>query len=443
MKAHLLIATFLLAGLAPSIAQGPLQLNLQQAMDMAARQSYSVQVNELEAQRSYQRVKEVLSIGMPQINANAALQNYLDVPTQVVPNFFGGEPEFIKLQFGVPWSAFGGVRLDQLIFDGTYLLGLKAAQEVRKQSDEELERQIKNARVQAAKAYYGVLAADEGARIVSETLPVLERSVRESGFMAEQGFLEGIDVDRLRIELTQAKDQQMVFQRQSELARDFLRFVLGVPAGTPIELTDDLQALIDHPSETALSEEPLMVEQHVEHRMANTTYRIQTLEMRGGRAAYLPSLNGFFSHQQQWNAPTFEPVGGPIPWFPATLWGVSLNVPIFSSGARSSRYQQAKLGLQQAEVNRTMTEERLRLEHLQRLNDVVTAQELYRSERERMELARNVFDRTSIKFTEGLASSFELTQEQGQFLTAQQRYIQRLVDLVNARTELRRALDRF
>jgi outer membrane protein TolC len=443
MKAHLLIATFLLAGFLPSQAQGPLQLNLQQAMDMAAKQSYSVQVNELEAQRSYQRVKEVLSIGMPQVNAQGSLQNYLDVPTQVVPNFFGGEPELIRVQFGVPWSAFGGIRLDQLIFDGTYLLGLKAAQEVRKQSDEELERQVKNARVQAAKAYYGVLAADEGARIINETMPVLERSVRESEIMSEQGFIEGIDVDRLKIELTQARDQKMVFERQGEIARDYLRFVLGIPAKTPIELTDQLEQLIESPAEVALSEEPLNLEQHVDLRMANTVYRIQTLEMRGGRAAYLPSLNGFFSHQQQWNANTFEPISGPIPWFPATLWGVNLNVPIFSSGARSSRFQQARLGLKQAEVNRTMTEERLRLEHLQRRNDVVTAQDLYRSERERMELAKNVFDRTSLKFTEGVSSSFELTQEQGSYINAQRLYIQRLVDLVNARTELRRALDRF
>jgi outer membrane protein len=436
----LIITLFTAAG---ASAQGPLRLDLRQAMDMAARQSYQVQVSELEAQRARQRIKEVLSIGMPQVNGNVALQNYLDVPTQVVPNFFGGDPEYIRVQFGVPWSAVGGVRLDQLIFDGTYILGLQAAKEVRKQSDEELERQMTNARVQAAKAYYGVLASDEGVRVTNETLPLLERSVREGEMMAAQGFIEAIDVDRLRIELLQARDQQMVFQRQGDLARNLLRFVLGVPAGTPLELTDGLEALINSPEEMALVEQPFTLEQHIDHRVASTQLRIQTLEKRGGRAAYLPSFSGFFSHQQQWNAPTFEPINGPIPWFPATLWGVNLNIPIFSSGARSSRYEQARLGLAQAEVNRTMTEERLRLEHLQRRNDVITAQDLYRSERERLDLARNVFDRTSIKFTEGLSSSFELTQEQGSFLTAQQRYIQRLVDLVNARTELRRALDRF
>lgn len=443
MRTRTVLSICLIAIAAIAPAQGPLQLSLQAAMDMAAKQSYQVQASDLEAQRSRQRIKEVMSIGMPQVNASASLQHYIDVPTQVVPNFFGSEPEVIKLQFGVPWSSTAGVQLTQLIFDGTYLLGLKAAQEVRQQSDEELERQMKNARVQAAKAYYGVLASDEGVRLINEALPILERSVRESEAMMQQGFIENVDVDRLRIELSQAQDQRMVFQRQAQIARDMLGFVLGLPSGTPIELTDDLETLIGSADETSLSEQPLAVEQHIDHRMANTFVRIATLEMRGGRAAYLPSLSGFFSHQQQWNATTFEPIGGPIPWFPATLWGLNLNVPIFSSGKRSSKYQQAKLGLEQAEVNLEMTTQRLNLEHLQRRNDVVTAQELYHNERDRLDLARSIFDRTSLKFTEGVASSFELTQEQGSYIQAQQLYIQRLVELVNARTELRRALDRF
>lgn len=424
-------------------AQGPLSLSFSQAMEMAAKQSYQVQVSQLEAEKARKQITEVMAAGLPQVNGSVSLQNYLDVPTQVVPNFFGSEPEVIELQFGVPWSANAGIRLDQLIFDGSYLLGLKAAHEVRKRSDEELELNMMNARVQAAKAYYGVLAADEGARLVGESLPLLERSVNESNAMSEAGFIEAIDVDRLRIELAQAQDQHMIFQRQAELARNFLKFVIGVPVATPIELTNDLTALIEDPAERALAEEAFASEQHVESRMANTLLRIQTLNMRNGRAAYLPSLSGFFAHQQQWNATRFEPFGGPIPWFPATLWGINLNVPIFSSGARASRFAQGKIALEQAEINRTLTEERLRLDHFQRQSDVIAAQQLYENELERLELSRNIFDRTSLKFTEGVSSSFELTQEQGNYLRAQQQYIQRVMELVNARAELRRALDRF
>ncbi|MFN3874844.1 MAG: TolC family protein, partial [Flavobacteriales bacterium] len=424
-------------------AQGPINLSLRQAIDMAAKQSYQVRNSVLEAEKARKRIMEIAAIGLPQISASGGLINYLDVPTQVVPNFFGPGPELVTLKFGVPWSANGGIRLDQLLFDGSYLVGLQAAREARKMADEELERAIKDARIQAAKAYHAVLAADEGARLLGETVPVLEKNLRDSEVMFANGFMEETDVDRIRIELANIRDQRIIFQRQAEVARNYLRFVLGLPSGAPLELTDDLETLIADPAEMALSSEPFDRARHIDQRIAETYIRASALEWRNARAAYLPSLSGFFSHQQQWNANTFEPINGPIPWFPATLWGVQLNVPVFSSGMRAGKAAQMRLQLQQAEVNRDLTTQRLELEYSQRRNDMLTAEELYRNERDRMELSRRVFERTSLKFTEGMASSFELTQEQSQYIAAQQSYIQRVVDLVNARAELRRALDRF
>jgi outer membrane protein TolC len=337
----------------------------------------------------------------------------------------------------------GGLRLDQLLFDGSYIVGLQATRELKTRSDEELEQAVKAARIQAAKSYYAVLAAEEGSRLIGETVPVLERSLRESEVMLENGFMEETDVDRLRIEVVNARDRKLVFDRQAELARNFLRFVLGLPLDVPVSLTDDLERLIEDPAEQALAMESFDLERHVDRRLAGTIMRLQTLEVRNAKAAYLPKLSGFFSYAQQWNANSFEPFGGAIPWFPATLWGLQLNVPIFSSGMRSSALAQKRIGLKQAEVNLAQTDQRLRLEFTQRRFDVMTAQDLYNNERERLGLSRRVFDRTSLKFTQGVASSFELTQEQNAFIAAQQSYIQRVVDLVNARAELRKALDRF
>lgn len=428
----------------PAVAQGPVRLSMQQAMDMAAKQSYQVQNSTLEADKARAKIKEITAIGLPQISASGGVMNYIDVPTQVVPNFFGGgEPEFIQLQLGVPWSANGGVRLDQLLFDGSYLVGLQAVKEARKITDAELVLSMKDARRQAAKAYYAVLAADRGAELVGEVLPILERSLSESEAMFTNGFVEDTDVDRLRIEVVTARDRKLIFERQSDVARNYLRFILGLPLSTPLELTDALELLIDDPAERTLAAEPLDRERHLEQIIASTYVRVSALELRNAKAAYLPSLSGYFSHQQQWNANTFEPINGPIPWFPATMWGVQLNVPIFSSGQRSSKVSQMKLGEKQAELNLELTNQRLGLEYAQRQNEVLTAEELYNNERDRLALSKRVFERTSLKFAEGVSSSFELTQEQNQYLAAQQSYIQRMVDLVNARAELRKALDRF
>ena len=421
-------------------AQGPMTMSLQQAMDHAAQYSYSVRTNELEAEKARRKIKEVMAIGLPQIDASGGIQNYIDVPISVVPNFFKESPEFLEAQFGVPWTLSGQVQLNQLIFDGSYLIGLQATKELKQQSDQELELAIRDARAAAAKAYYGVLAAEEGAEALRESVPVLERSLTEAQAMQETGFMEETDVDRIRIELANTRDQLMVFERQQVLALNLLRFYLGVPSGTPMELTDDLQELIDAPDERALVGQPMDMAGHVEHRIAESQVRLQTLNVRNEKAAYWPRLNGFLSHQQQ--AFGFNDVVE-TDWYPGTLWGVNLQVPIFSSGMRANKVKQADLTLQQVEVNKQRVEQQLALEEAQARSDVETAQALYDNQRDRLELARRVFERTSTKFTEGLSSSFELTTEQGNYLSQQQAYIQRLADLVNARTELRKTLDLF
>lgn len=436
---HILILSVLVLGTAAR-AQGPLTLSLKQAMDMAGRQSYQVQASVLETEKARSKVKEITALGLPQVDGSASLNNYIKVPTSVVPNFFGSDPELLEVQFGVPWSTTGALALNQLIFDGSYLVGLEASKELRVRSDQELERIAADARYQAAKGYLGVLAAREGTRLAADGVPVLEKSLAEAQAMTQQGFMEATDVDRLSIALASARDRARSFAQQERVALAFLRLVLGVPEGTPLELTDQLETLLTDPAEVALSDAPLDMSGHIEHQLANTLVRIQTLDVKNQKSAYLPKLYGFFNTQTQsfgQDAP-FE-----TDWFPATLWGAQLQVPIFSSGLRSNRVKQSQLTLKQAEVNLTATEQRLLAEASERSEKARTALETYTTEKQNLDLAKRIFDRTSIKFTNGLASSFELNQDQTQYLTAQQIYINALVNLALARTDLRKALDLY
>lgn len=425
-------------------AQGPVSLSLQQALDLAAKQSYAVQASELEAEKSKAKVKEITAIGLPQINGEVQLQNFIDVPTQLIPNFFtpGQGPEFIAAQFGLPWNASAGATLSQLIFDGSYIIGLKATKAVAEQSQQELEKAAADARNQAAKAYFGVLSAEEGARLAGEGIPLLEKSLLEVGAMRDAGFMESIDVDRITIQLDQARTLQRSFQQQATVARMMLALALGIPQGTPITLTDDLDKILSDPNETALSEMALEPANHIEQQVAENIVLLSDLQRKNERSKALPSLGGFLSHQQVWNGPDFDP-GGKYPFYPTTLWGLKLTVPIFSSTSRIQKVKQASLALKQAEVNRTATTERLKVFAEQSRTQARTAFDNFKTEERSMALAKSIFDRTSIKFTEGAAASFELTQEQGNYLMAQQTYIQRVVELLMARADLRKALDLY
>lgn len=442
MKKSITILAFLAA--VALHAQGPISISLQQALEMAARQSYNVQSSELEAAKARARVKEITAIGLPQVSAEAQLQNFIDPPTSLVPNFFtpGIGPEYIAASFQLPWNASGGITLTQLIFDGSYLVGLKASRALETQSQQDLEKARVDARNQAAKAYYGSLAAEEGARLAGEGIPLLEKTLREAAAMRDAGFMETTDVDRLTIQLDQAQAQLRSFTKQAEIARALLALALGIPQGTPMTLTDNLAVILSDPGETALSEQAFESKTHIEYQYALNLLQLQDLNRKNEVAKYYPSLGGFFSHQQVWNGPTFDPAGE-YPFYPTTLWGLKLSVPIFSSGSRHQRVKQAELALGQVEVNRTATEQRLIAMAEQGRNQARTAFDNYRTQERSLELARSIMNRTSIKFASGAASSFELTQEQSNLLMAQQAYIQRMYELLTARADLRKALDLY
>jgi outer membrane protein TolC len=422
-------------------AQGPVSLSLKQAMDMAAQQSYAVQHSTLEAEKAESQIKEVLATGLPQISATGGLNNYLIVPKQVIPNFFGDEPKTIEIQFGIPWTMTGAVQLNQLLFDGTYFVGLRASRELKGKAHLDLEKAEHDARAQAAKAYLSVLAAEEGVRLLGEGLPLLEKSDTEAQAMVAQGFMESTDVDRLTIQLADIRNQQRSLQEQANVARAFLALVLGLPSGTPLTLTDPLTTLMDDPTEKGLSEQSFTADQHIEDRQAHSLVRISDLQVSRQKAAYLPQLTGFINYQQQFNGEQFTPADGP--WFAGSLWGLSLNIPIFSSGMRSSRVKEAQIGMKEAEVNLKATEQRLLTTYLQQQAVLRSAEDSYATAQANMDLSQRIFERTSIKFNEGVASSFELTQENSNYLTAQQNYIQRMVDLLQARTDMRKALDLY
>ncbi|MBX2973769.1 MAG: TolC family protein [Flavobacteriales bacterium] len=436
------ITTIIIALLGAALhAQGPVSLSLQQALDMAAKQSYAVQASALEAEKAQAKIKEITGMGLPQISGTGTMQNYIEVPTMVVPNFFGGD-ELMKVQFGVPWSLSGGVQLNQLIFDGSYLVGLQATRELRTKSTKDLEQTVLTARVQAAKAYLGVLAAEEGIRLIGESLPVLEKANTDARAMFEQGMIESTDSDRLTVQLDEVRNQQRTMQQQARVARAYLNLVLGLPTGTPITLTDALQPLLDDPKEVGLADAAFDVNQHVDQQVAQSMLRLGELDVRNKKAAYLPSLAGFINYQQQYNYTSFD-VGNGSWWFPASLWGLQLNVPIFSSGMRHQQVRQAKLSLEQAGINAKATEQRLLAEREQQQAILRAAQDSYETGKKNLALSRSIFDRTSVKFTEGVASSFELTQEHGNYLSTQQNYIQRIVDLLQARADMRKALDAY
>jgi len=439
MRAFISLVTFLIA--IALNGQGPTLLTLQDALQLAAEQAYAVRTSSLEAEKAHHQLKEIVGLGLPQVNGAAGFSDFIDIPVQVSESFFGGD-DLMTFQFGLRYSANAGVQLDQLIFDGSYLVGLQASRAFKHNKEQELQQSIHDAKVAAAKAYYAVLVAREGVENIEELIPVLEENLRQVKGLQENGFADRTDVDRQELGLSEVRNQLIFMENQEATALDMLHFVLGLPISTPLDLDNNLDDLLQDPDPRALAQSAFEPGAHIDSKVAESLVVLQELNERNEKATALPKLYGFVSHQQNAYRREFDFFGSGQ-WYPTTLWGVNLQVPIFSGGSRHHKVQQAHITYDQVIVNQELVNEQLLLDFEQRRKNLLAEADRYDNEKRNLELARKIFDNTNIKYREGLATSFELTEERSQLLNTQNAYIQSLADLLFARADLRDALGLF
>jgi outer membrane protein TolC len=306
----------------------------------------------------------------------------------------------------------------------------------------ELEQAVHDAKAAAAKAYYAVLVAREGVENLEKLLPVLEENFRQVKALQENGFADITDVNRQELGVGELNTQLLVLRNKEFSAMDMLHFLLGMPLKTPIELTSELEELLQDPDPRTLAAAAFDENQHIDSRVAESLVVLQQLTVKNERAANLPKFYGFLSHQQNAYRREFD-IFSNGPWYPTTILGVNLQIPIYSGGIRHQKIQQARIAEEQVMLNQEIVNQQLLLDVSQMQKAVLDAADQYDFQKRNMELATDIFERTNAKYREGVASSFELTEERTQLLNSNNAYTQSLADLLLARANLRKALGIF
>ncbi len=454
MKKLLLIALVLSQQL---MAQDKKSFSLEEAQKHAVENSYQMLLADLGIEEARQDVKETTSIGLPQLKASASFQNFLDVPTQVIPNFLApaitqtlvgsgvlppeaanqpADPEFIEAQFGTEFNTTVGVSASQLIFDGRYFYGLKASKAFVNYARLQRNKDEAGIRRQVSEAYYAALTAEESVEVFEKSLENVQTTLSETKAMYEEGFMEELDVDQLSLMESNLTTQFENAKMQRDNARALLKFMLAMPLDSEIELTDELEVLLSEENVESLLLKNLSLGEHRDMILLDEGINLQKINLGATQAAYMPTLGAFFQHQQMnmTNEIDFET------WFPNTVWGINLNVPIFTSFGTRSKVQKVKLGIDKLEVQREQLSNSLSLEVMNAKSTLINALSSYRHEKKNMELAMKIQDKTLEKFNLGMASSLELTQAENQLLTTQGNYVQSIFNVLNAQSRLTNAL---
>jgi outer membrane protein len=424
-------------------AQEVKKFSLEQAISYALENNYTLKNAGTDVGIAKMQVRETTAIGLPQVSASAFFQNFLDIPTQVLPaNAFNpaADPsDLVPLQFGTDYAAQGKIDASQLLFDGSYIVGLRAAKTFQLFSKQNLDRNKADVANEVKQAYFTSLVATENHQIILKTYANIEKNLQDTKIMFQEGLVEEQDAEQLELTLLNLKNNLNRAEKQKDISEKLLKFRLGIDLDTPIELTDALDKFIEENKSYQQEIAGLDLNSHIDYKLSDTRVKLDELNMQRYRSEYLPKLNAFFSYRQDAFRNDLD-FGDSEFWFPATVWGLSLNMPIFSSGMKSAKIQQAKMEVEKSKTNRDMAEQNIKLQIASAKNDFETAKEQYINQRKSLDLAERILNKTIIKNAEGVASNFELTQIQNQFLETQGAYVNALFDLLNSKANLERAL---
>jgi outer membrane protein len=437
----LFIVIMFLAGNAH--AQQTQAFSLQQAVDYALKHNYMILNSLADVDIARNRVREITSLGFPQVQGEANIQNFINIPTQVIPanafNPMADPNELVPVRFGTNYNAAASINASQLIFDGSYIVGLQSSKTYLQLSRLQLGKAENDIRAEVTRSYYTVLIALENIKILRNNLQNAENLLKETEETYKAGFVEESDVDQLNILTLNLKNAISRGERQRDLAEKLLKFQMGIEIDKAIELTEKTDRIIAEIDIEKLSEgKDYNVEEHVELRLAKTNSDFMKLNLRNERFKYLPSLNAFISHSENAFRNDFNFFTN-RPWYPATVWGVSLRVPVFDSGIKHFRIKQANFEYEKSITMQKMAEQSLKLQVQNSGADLVSAFERLNAEKQNLVFAEKIQNKTMIKYKEGLASSLELNQAQNQFLSTQGNYINSVFEVLNAKIQFEKA----
>ncbi|UCG27894.1 MAG: TolC family protein [Bacteroidales bacterium] len=430
-----------------ALAQGTesLLFTLKQAQEYAIEHNPTIHNAVLDVEIAKKVIWENTAMGLPQINGSVGYTNNLSLATTLIPaEFFGGEPgTFQEVRFGTQHNANAVLTASQLIFNGPYIVALQAAKIYKRVSEQTLEKTEYDVKEIVAQNYYLVLLSQETIKTLKENQQNLEKILNESRELYRAGYMEETDVDQLQVTLTSVENSVRSMERQLEIAINLFRYQMGIDPDIKIVLTEDLENILRQIDLEAMLVKEFNLNDHVDYRLLNTQEQLAYLDLRRTKAEYWPTLSAYFSNQRTALRNEFDFLDFDQKWFPSSMLGITLNVPIFSSGMKRSQVSQKRLTWEKSKNSKDFAAQGLFLENQQARYDFNTALEQYYSEKGNLETAGEIFERTSIKYREGIISSLDLTQVNNQYLQTQTSYISALFELLNAKIRLDRSLNQL
>ncbi|MBT4825569.1 MAG: TolC family protein [Flavobacteriaceae bacterium] len=401
----------------------------------------------INANRDIQKAKKdrwkTIALGLPQISSEVNYQNFLEMPVSLVPaEFFGGNPgEFSELTFGTEQNMIGSLKVEQLVFDGSYLVGLEASRVYLSISENLFEKTHLEIKKLITNLYSNALLAKYNILFLKKNKASLEENFEEIHQLFKNGFEEEESVEQIQLSLAQTNSRLKYANNLLRIEEDMLKFVIGYPIDSPLKLADELDDIFNEDLYFVTLPNPDDIQNNIDIRIADNNVKAEALLLKLEKSKALPKVNAFINRTYTGNSNDFTFADSDQKWYGSSLLGLNVKIPIFSSLGRNASTQKAKISLDQAKTQLEETQAKIRIEVNAAMNDYQLSIDNYYTEKENLRLAESIEQKNQTKFFEGMVQSFELRMAQLQLYTAQSNFVAAIQKVITNKLALETLLN--
>ncbi|MGN6397511.1 MAG: TolC family protein [Mucilaginibacter sp.] len=446
---HILIVMCLVSGIAlngfsQTAAPDSQRYNftIQDCINYAYEHQDSVVNANLDVKSAEYRVKETIGQGFPQIHGVASFQDYLKIPTTLLPGEFFGQPgTFIPIKFGVKYQSNLSLTASQILFDPDYLVGLQARNTYKELYDRSLTRSKISTAVNVTKAYYQVLVSVEQLKVLQADIDQLKQQMDETIARNKQGFVEKIDVDRITVQYNSLVTKKENVVRLLGLGYQLLKFQIGMPIDNVLLLKDRLE---DIKLEASLSDpvaDTAVYRNRVEYSLLETQSKLYQYDVKRKKGQFLPKLTANVGYSASYQDNNFGQLYRNN--FPSAYVGLTLNVPIFTGFQHINQLRQSEITLLKSQNDMFAARNAFNLELKKARITYLNGLQTLNDQKRNRALAEEVLRVSKIKYQQGVGSSLEVTQAQTALQDADNSYIQGLYDALVSKVDLDQAYGRI
>ena len=453
------IITLILLLLSCCVINAQQEFTLKQAIEYGKEHSNQLKLANLDVEDADAQITEFKSIGLPKVSGSLNYQYFLARPVNPVEDFitptvyqvlefedvagvdpFVGPPELFEFSFFQKNNISANLDASILLFDGSFLTGLKAAKLFKELTRKGIDVKEEEIIANITRAYMNILIAKENKDILAKNIKNIENSLAQAKASYESGFMEQLDVDRLQLSLQNLKTEHENIDQVIATTKDLLKFQMTYPINQDIIISENIKDLVQKLSlnESGINEE-VDFNNRAEYAQIELGYELNELNVERFKKGYLPSIvaNANFNESLQRDNLFDSDVIG---WIPQASVSIGVNIPIYDGAEKKGKIKQAEIELQKLDLQKQEFQRGVRLQVQAAELKLKQAIKTLSNREYTLDITESIYEKTQIKFKEGVGSSIELTQAEQQLFAAQANYISALYELLITRTDLDIAL---